>query len=450
MKKAVSSFLAAAALMAAPGALTHYATGFAQAAPASGQIVMDPAEYTDYDNAMNKQTTPQTQAPALEAYLAKYPKSTVKNDVMQRIMLDYYQFDHAKAITAADNYLKVVPDSLQALVIEVTFRTEQLASITDPAAKQAALDTIASYAQQALALTSSKGMPQAGFDGLKAQMTPVFDDAIASDDLGKKDYADAITVYKSELSAVPIADTEKVGLPLQDTFLLGQSYELSTPPDLVDCAFYTTRAAAYAPEPYKSQFQSVANYCYKRYHGGMDGYDAVVAAAKANLNPPAGFSIVPAPSDADIAAQTIASTPDPSKLAIQDKEFILANGTQLDPNSGTVDPATGKKDPSTQKTDAAEVFDSVKGKQDTLPNATVVSATPDEVQVAFSDDAIQSKTADFTFQMKTPLKTVPAVGDKVTLTGIWTSYTPKPLNIVMTDGEVVKPTPARKPPVRRR
>jgi hypothetical protein len=154
----------------------------------------------------------------------------------------------------------------------------------------------------------------------------------------------------------------------------------------------------------------------------------VVTAAKANLNPPDGFTIVPAPSDADIAAKTVASTPDLATLALSDKEFILANG---------------------KPEDADKVFATVKGKGDKIPDATVISATPDQVQVAYSDDAVQSKTADFTFNMKTPLKTVPAVGSKITLMGIWASYTQKPLMITMSDGEEVKKGPV-KPPVRRR
>ena len=175
--------------------------------------------------------------------------------------------------------------------------------------------------------------------------------------------------------------------------------------------------------------QPLASYCYKKYHGKADGYDAVVTAAKANLNPPAGFSITPAPTDADIVTQTIASTPDLSTLAISDKEYILTYGT---PDQ------------------ADKVFATVKGKEDKLADATVISATPDTLTVAYSDDAVQAKTADFTFKMKTPLKTLPAVGSKVTLTGVWDSYTQKPLNIIMIDGEEYHAPVAKKPVPRRR
>jgi hypothetical protein len=431
MKKAVSSFLAASALLAAPGAFSHYATAFAQApaATGSGQITMDPAEYADYDNAVNKQTTPQTQAPAIEAYLAKYPKSAVKADVLQRLLIDYSQFDPSKAITTADQILQLNPNDIQALTVETVFRAQQAAAVTDPAAKQAGMDQAASFAQKGLDATKPASMSQADFDKAKAVATPTFYSTIGSDDLAKKDYPGAIAAFKSELAAVPVAQTTTPGTQLQDTYYLAQAYYLSTPPDYIDCTYYATRAASYAPAQFAAQFQPLATYCYKKYHGKADGYDAVVTAAKANLNPPAGFSITPAPTDADIVTQTIASTPDLSTLAISDKEYILTYGT---PDQ------------------ADKVFATVKGKEDKLVDATVVSATPDTLTVAYSDDAVQSKTADFTFKMKKPLTKLPDVGSKITLTGIWDSYSQKPLNIMMTDGEIYKPAPAKKPVPRRR
>ena len=114
------------------------------------------------------------------------------------------------------------------------------------------------------------------------------------------------------------------------------------------------------------------------------------------------FTIKPAPSPADIVAQVIASTPDLATLAVSDKEFILQNG---------------------KPEDAAKVWDTIKGKSVELPDVTVVAATDTAIQASVSDDAVQSKTADFTFNMKEPLKTVPAPGAKVTLSGTYASYT---------------------------
>jgi hypothetical protein len=438
MKKAVVSSLlvisavsAFSAVVVAPGAFLDNGISLGQAAaPAAGQVQMDPKEYEAYDNAMNKQTTPQTQAPALEAYLTQYPNSSVKADVLQRIMVDYTQFDPAKALTAADNVLKLDPNNLRADLVETALRRQQAEQLTDPAARQAAMDQAATYAQKGITATKPASMSDADFKTLQDAALPTFYSTIGTAALSKKDTATAIDAYKKELAATPVAQTTQPGTALQDTYYLGQAYYQSTPPDYVNCTFYATRAYSYAPAQYQSQMP-LAAYCYKKYHGGTDGYDAVVTAAKANLTPPDGFTIVAAPSDADIAAKTVASTPDPASLALSDKEFILKNG---------------------KAEDADKVFNTIKGKAVEIPDALVVAATADQLQVAVSEDAVQDKTADFTFNMKTPLTKLPEVGSKVTLTGTYASYTQTPVMITMSDGEEVvkKAAPVKKAPVRRR
>jgi hypothetical protein len=333
-----------------------------------------------------------------------------------------------KAIDAADRLLQVDPNNLRGLAFEVYLHKQAADAATDPAAKQAAFDLASSFATKGLAATKPKDMSDADFKKLKDSLTPTFYSAIANAALNKKDTATAITNFKSELSSVPVDQTTKPGFLLQDTYALGAAYYQSTPPDYVNCTWYTSRAANFAPDPYKTEFLKVANYCYKKYHGGSDGFDAVTAAVPNSLDPPAGFTIKPAPSPADIVAQVIATTPDLSTLAIGDKEFILANG---------------------KPEDAAKVWDTVKGKTVEVPDVIVVSVSDTVLTASVSDDAVQSKTADFTFNLKEPLKTPPAVGDKVTMTGTYASFAPSPIMITMSDGEIVLPKkePAKKAPV---
>ena len=427
MKKAVVASLLAVASVApvARFAVAQSQVNLGSNAQQAGGIQMPPAEYNDYNNAIT-QSTPQTKAPALEAYLAKYPQSAVKADVLQQLMLAYSGFDPAKTIDAADRLLQVDPNNLRALTFEVYFRRQLAEQLADPAAKQAALDKAAEYAQKGLAESKPQGMSDTDFNTIKASATPIFDSELAVDALNKKDTATAIDDLKKELASVPVDQTTKPGPLLQDTYTLATAYYQSTPPDYVNCTWYATRAANFAPEPYKSQMLPLAKFCYKKYHGADDGYDAVTAAVATNLNPPAGFTIKPAPSPADIVKQVIATTPDLSTLAISDKEFILQNGSP---------------------DDAGKVWDTVKGKSVQIPDATVVAVSDTALQVAVSDDAVQSKTADFTFQLAAPLKTPPAVGDKVTVTGTYASYTPNPIMITMSDGALVEPkkTPVKKP-----
>jgi hypothetical protein len=408
---------------------------------------MPPAEYNAYNSAIT-QTDPKAKAAALEAYLTAYPQSSVKAAVLEQLMLAYSAFDPAKTLDAADRLLQVDPNNLRALTFETYFRLTGADSIADPTAKQAALDKAADYAQKGLAVTKPAEMSAADFNTLQTQAKPVFYRAIAMAALNKKDAATAVTNFKQELHSVPDADTTKPGPLLQDTYFLGLAYLQSNPPDLLNCTWYVARFVAFAPEPYKTQMLPTAKYCYKKYHGADDGFDTVLAAAQKSLDPPADFAIKPAPKPEDMAHDLVTSTPeaDLPKLAISDREFVLANG---------------------KPEDADKVWNTMKGKSLSFPDALVIESSPTVLKVAISEDAVQSKTADFTFNLKPAEEKLPAaaakkladetaaataVGQKVTLSGTFDSYTPKPLMIIMSDGAVVlakkttaKPTPTHRP-----
>jgi hypothetical protein len=417
MKKVVlASLLAATALIP----FVVQPAAFAQAA---GGVQMSQEEYAKYNAALTA-TTPAAKAAAFEDYLKAYPNSAVKKDVLSQMLYAYSQTgDEAKTVDAADRLLAIDPQNLRALAMEVYYRQKSADALTDPAAKAAALDKVATYAQTGQNATKPADVSDADFAAMKAATQQTFSSALAEDDLlSKKDNAAAIAVLKTEINAHE-ADTQKPSPVLQDVYTLAQAYYTSTPPDYLNCAWYATRVANFAPDPYKTTANQLGSYCYTKYHGNKDGYDAMQTSAKTNLNPPAGYfdTIKPAPKPEDIVANLISTTPDLATLALSDKEFVLQYGKQED---------------------ADKVFNTVKGKSVEIPNAVVTAATADQLQVSVSDDAVQSKTADFTFNMKEPLKTVPAVGDKVTLDGTYASYTSKPLMITMSDANVVVPKKA--------
>ena len=186
--------------------------------------------------------------------------------------------------------------------------------------------------------------------------------------------------------------------------MLANAYYTSTPPDFLNCAWYAARTAAFAPAAQKGAIQQLASYCYGKYHGSQEGFDKLQTQAQAALNTPADLTttITAAPKPEDMVKNLIATTPDLATLALSDKEFVLQYG---------------------QQADADKVFDTIKGKSVTIPGALVIASTPDQLQVAVSDDAKQSKTADFTIAMKTPLTSPPAVGSTVDVTGTYSSYT---------------------------
>jgi tetratricopeptide (TPR) repeat protein len=432
------------------------------------QIQMPEAEATAYNNAIS-QSDPKVKAAAIEDYLTKYPNSAVKLDVLAVLMTAYSMIpDAAKTLDAADRILQLDPSNLRALYAEALIRKGNADALTDPAAKQAALDVAAGYAQKGLAVFAAPrpvNVPDADFQALKASASPSYYSVIGFAAFNKNDYATAIDAFKKELASVTLAASKTPGPVLQDTFYLAEAYSQSTPPDLLDCAFYASRVVAYAPAALKPQFSNYANYCYKKYHDGMDGYDALLAAATANLNPPDGLfaSIKPGLTIAEKIHNSITGTDDLATLATSDKEMVFQSGSP---------------------DDAAKVWNAIKGKSVQIPGALVIASSPMVVKVAVTEDAVQSKTADFTFNMAPPdtidepeapsaratpaqkaayktklaayikavaaaktkadaIAAATAVGQTVTLTGTYDSYTPNPVQIIMKDGEVILPKPAK-------
>jgi tetratricopeptide (TPR) repeat protein len=395
----------------------------AQSAGSGSITIKDPAEYNAYNSAIS-QPSPQAKESAIEGFLQQYPNSVVKKQVLEILMDAYTQTGNTdKALGAARQVLQIDPTDLRALALSAYILKAQAGQKTNPADAVPLLDEAAKDAQAGLTAPAPDGADATNYDKMKATVTPLFDGAIANDDLEKKDYDNAIKYFQDELKSMPAAQ-QTAGPGIEDTYLLGTAYVQKTPQDLVNAVWYLARAAAYAPEPFKDEIQKAAQYWYKKYHGGTDGFDQVQAQAKASLNPPAGFTITPAPpppSPQELAHNAVTSTPDLKTMALTDKEFVLANGTT---------------------DDAGKVWDTMKGLTTKVPGK-VISATPDSVQLAVSDDAQQSNKADFTINMKAPLKTPPTIGSIVTFIATFDSYTQTPPMIIMKDGELPPTTKPR-------
>lgn len=440
MKKVVIASLLAAAATSAVGAGAFLAVPVASAqasAPASaptdqaqpGQItIKDPAEYNDYSNATS-QSTPAAKATAIEAFLTKYPNSVVKKDLLVQLMTIYQATDLNKTLDAASRLLAIDPNNLRALALSVYIEKSQAAQKTAPADAQPILDKAAQQSQTGLAAPKPSDMPDADYQKLKDATTPIFDSAIALDDENKKDFAGAIDAFKKELASYTDPNATTSGPALNDTYLLGLAYTQETPPDLPNAVWYLTRAAHYAPAQAQPQIEKAAEYFYKKYHGGMDGFDAIQQQVQTSVNPPDSYKPVaapPPPSPADQAHQAVVSTPDLKTLSLADKEFVLFNGSQED---------------------AGKVWAVLNdGKSVEIPGK-VIQATADSVQIAVTEDNKAANKADLTINMKEPLKTIPSVGSDVTLDATFDSYTQNPPMIILKDG--APKAAAVKRPVRR-
>jgi hypothetical protein len=423
MKKVIFASMLVAAFMVP--AVVPCVFAQAQGAQSSQITIKDPAEYNAYTNAIS-QSSPAAKAAAIESFLQQYPNSVVKQEMLEQLVGAYTAAgDQAKTYDAAKRLLQVDPSNLRALTFVVYVEKQQANG------DQAKLDDAAANAQKGLTATKPASMSQADFDKLKAAATPIFYNAIAADDLAKKDYKDAIDALTSELKSEQPAQTTQQP-SLADTYYLGTAYvqeDSKNPDNLKNGIWFLARAAQYLPEPYKTTAEKAAEYWYQKYHGGMDGFPQIQQLAHDNVFPPATYAPTPAPpppSPQELAHNAVVNTPDLKTLALTDKEFVLANGSP---------------------DDAQKVWAVLNGVTAEVPG-TVISATPTSVQLAVSDDAKQSQKADFTINMKTPLKEVPAPGTNVTYIATFDSYTQNPPMIIMKDGGP-KAAPARRP-VRRR
>ncbi len=436
----MKKFVVASVLAIATSTLYAAPAVFAQAssaAPASGSqdqiTIKDPAEFNAYQNAIGT-AAPAAKAAALEDFLTKYPQTVVKNQVLNTLLASYQAAnDQANLLKTAKLILDSDPSNLRAAFVYVFVTKAQATAkaASDPAAAQPMLDDAAKVAQAALQVTApsaSSGVSAADFAKLKTATTPIFESAIATDDVGKKDYKDAIEHYQAELKSYPDLNAPTSALGINETYLLGQAYVQEDPKDLPNGVFYLERAAQYAPAAAKDSVEKAAEYWYQKYHGGMDGFDPIKQLAHDNATPPSSYAPTaapPPPAPDKLAHDAVTNTPDLKTMALADKEFVLANGNQED---------------------ADKVWAVMKGVRAQVPGI-VTQATADSVQLAVSPDAQQSKTADFTINFTKPLTTPPAIGDSVKYDATFDSFTKTPPMIILNEGA---PVEEKKAPVHRR
>ena len=158
---------------------------------------------------------------------------------------------------------------------------------------------------------------------------------------------------------------------MNDTLLLAQAYsQPGSTQDLIKAIWFYARVWDFAPANYKGQIEPKLEYYYKKYHGGLDGLDAIKQQAQASLFPPSALRSTPAKSPQEQIHDLIAATPDLTTLALADKETILAYGS---------------------KDDADKLWALLQGKQTPVPGIVIVSPRFRQISVAVTQDAKDSK-----------------------------------------------------------
>ncbi|PSH04437.1 MAG: hypothetical protein CXZ00_06310 [Acidobacteria bacterium] len=423
MKKSlIMLFLAAATLaaqaQAAPAGQQQPASGTAAAGEQHKKIIQDPNEYNAYVAAVN--TTQLTQkAQMMESYLATYPNSVMKEDALEVLLKTYQQLNNAPQTKAtAQRLLQVNPNNLTALaLLSYLDRAQAQAGGADAAASLQEAGQLGARGLQALKTASKpEGYSDEQWNSVKSSFRVIFLASVGHSALQSKDYVTAQNSLKEVVAAQP-NDVNSI-------YLLALAY-LSPKPPVVDGLFWIAKAASSAP-----QLVPYAKNQYIRYHGSEEGFDQLMAQAKTAPTIPAGFTVTPAPSAADQAAELLKKS-SPEKLSFAEWQFILTSGN---------------------KQASEQVWTAIKGKPVQLV-AVVIQGGRDSLKLAGSADDIEAKRADINLTLKEPLAAarVPKPGTQVIIQGVPKDYIAEGDNFSMNfaDGMVLKGLPEANAPAKK-
>jgi tetratricopeptide (TPR) repeat protein len=425
MKKSIVVFMVVLAMLAVSVA-QQPAQQPAAGAQASGQpasqqkTIKDPAEYNAYVNALN-QTDPNQKAIALEGFLQQYPNSVMKQDALDLLMGVYQQTGNtAKVTDTAQRLLKADPNNLKALAL-LTYLGRASAQTPQQ------LADAAQYAQRGITAlqtaTKPAGMSDADWQKFKGAVAPIFYGAAGQNALANKDYPTAAKDLQEAVNANPN--------DLTNVYPLATAYLESNPTNPLGL-WYIAKAAALAAQVPQQQ-QAILRYGrarYIKYHGGDDGWNELQQQAAAQPAPPAGFTVTPAPTPAEVAAKLVQQKP-VNQMSFDEIQLVLTSGNQQA---------------------ADQVWGDLKDKP-TKFQAKVVSATPTKLNLAATYDDTENNVTDVDMTMTAaiPARLVPPAGKMVAVEGVPVSYTTTPFMITMEKGILgasEKPEPAKKPAAR--
>jgi tetratricopeptide (TPR) repeat protein len=384
----------------------------AQAQPAASKTIKDPAEYNAYVGAA-QQKDPTAQISGLEAFLAQYPNSVMKEDALELLMGAYQQAgNQAKVIDTANRLLTANPNNVRALAL--------LAYSERAAQKWADAKGHAERGLQALTtMTKPDGVSDADFQKQKTQLGALLDSVAGFSALQLKDNATA----EKDLRAAVEADPNNV----ENVYPLALASLTATPEDDVNGLFFIARAVNLVKDPGgKAQITKFGHAKYVKYHGSEEGWNELLALTATTPLPPAGFTIkayVP-PTPAEQAADLV-KTKAPKDMSFAEWELVLSAGAQAD---------------------ADKVWTAIKGVALQM-EGTVIKASSTELQIAASQDDIDAKRADIVVTMggTIPAKLMPAEGSTLDFEGTPISYTPSPFVMTMEKGALLTKAPAAKP-----
>jgi tetratricopeptide (TPR) repeat protein len=260
--------------------------------PASGQsAIQDPAEYKAYADAVSTQDAT-ARAEALEAFVQQYPKSAVLTEAQEEEMAAWQAVGDSKEVMkVAKRLLAADAGNIRALGIVVA-----LDRVNAQKGDLDALNEMCQYASGGMLAVpmwrQPANMSLADYVALSKLLNDIFIGAEGYCAVQERNYSQARDWLQRALKIDPTN--------VQDTYQLAVADLESTPVD-ADGFWYCARGIRLAESAAIPQDAGgMTAYCkakYATYHGGDDGWDALLASHAAEDSPPPDFAakIKPAP-----------------------------------------------------------------------------------------------------------------------------------------------------------
>ena len=381
----------------------------------------NPAEYDSYMTALNTRDAAK-RATAMEVFIAWYPGSVLKIEALEQAIAAWQAANQpAKADVMAQRLLQVDPDNVRALA-DRAYGGRTRAASGDPAALQPAVQA----AERGLAVLAKWQKPVAltdeAFARIKEQMAGVFNGTLGFAALQAKDYDKARRYYRESVAAEP--DN------LQDVYQLSVSQLEGTPLD-AQGFWYAARAIAIARAAKNgaaaTDIDRYVRSRYRIYRGSEEGWNELVARVVAGERaPPANFvKSIPRMLTPPEAALVLVEENDPATLSFADWALVLRHRDATPANKAAAEKvwqAIGTK----QQDGGARLKIPMK----------VISATPDRIEAAITDENKAGNIVDLVVMMARPLSPLPAVGSSISMVGMLSDYRAYPFAFLMTRAEL--------------
>lgn len=382
----------------------------------------NPAEYDAYKAALNTRDA-ERRAVAMEVFAAWYPGSVLRADAYEQAMAAWQAANQpAKADVVAGKLLQADPDNVRALANRVYVGRARAVQ-----GDASAMAPMVAAAERGLAALSKWQKPASladdAFARTKEQMAAMFNGALGYAALQAKDYDKARRHYREAVAAEP--DN------LQDVYQFAVAQLEGTPLDALGfwyAAHSIAIARAAKNQAAASDIDRYVRSRYRLYRGSEEGWGELLARVVAGERaPPAGFvkSIPRALTPAE-AAVVILEENDPALLSFADWTLVLRHRDATPANRMAAEKVWKTIVDRQQRDGGTRLKIAVK----------VITATPDVIEAAITDEAQAANIADLHIAMARPLAPLPAVGTNIAIVGTLSDYRPQPFRFMMTRAEL--------------